>query len=582
MASKKPAALKRTTRGGTGRRAAPAGQAPSNGKAAASARVQPTSIGQYLIDRLYGLGIRHVFGVPGDYVLHFYKMLEESKLRIVTTTREDGAGFAADAYARMHGLGAICVTYCVGGLNVCNAVAGAYAEKSPVVVISGAPGIAERANNPMLHHRVGSFSTQKDVFDKITVASTVLEDRLTAFRDIDRVLGEAVRRKGPVYIELPRDRVDTLPLYEHEPMFVRPSSDREALDEAIAEVAGMLAAARKPLILAGVEIHRFGLQRELTELAEKTHIPIASTLLGKSVIAENHPLFVGVYEGRMCRDELRQYVEASDCILMLGCFLTDIDTGGDTNRLADDRCIYARSEEIRIRHHEYQNVLLADFLRGLVKRDLPKSTREILGPPPRAAQPSPRGNNPVTVRRLFQRINDILDETMVVIADVGDCLFAAADLVIHRHTEFISPAYYTSMGFAVPGALGASFARPDLRPIVVVGDGAFQMTGTELSTIARYDLKPIVIVLDNGWYGTEHAIQAGSFNNLHPWRYARIVELLGKGWGTEVSTEQQLDQALQTALANRSGFSLLDVHLDKNDRSPALERLARRLAKRLS
>src|SRR5262249_41082056 len=120
-------------------------------------------IGEYLIGRLYGLGIRHVFGVPGDYVLHLYKMLQYSHIQLIGTTREDSAGFAADAYARMHGLGAVCITYCVGGLNLCNSIAGAYAEKSPVVVISGAPGVAERAKNPMLHHRVGSFSTQKDV-----------------------------------------------------------------------------------------------------------------------------------------------------------------------------------------------------------------------------------------------------------------------------------------------------------------------------------------------------------------------------------------------------------------------------------
>src|SRR5262249_6207388 len=161
--------------------------------------------------------------------LHFYEMLYRSKIEVVNTTREDSAGFAADAYARMRGLGAACVTYCVGGFNMCNPIAGAYAEKSPVVVITGAPGIAERTTNARRHHREGNFSTQHDVFQKITVASTVLEDRLTAFREVDRVLGEAVRRKGPVYIELPRDHVDAQPLYDHRPTLVRPSSDRQAL-----------------------------------------------------------------------------------------------------------------------------------------------------------------------------------------------------------------------------------------------------------------------------------------------------------------------------------------------------------------
>jgi indolepyruvate decarboxylase len=581
MAQKKPAKSK-PSRGSERRHPQVDGRLAGTRPVARATRVRATSIGEYLIRSLHDLGIRHIFGVPGDYVLSFYKMLEDSPIQVVGTTREDCAGFAADAYARMHGLGAVCVTYCVGGFNLCNPVAGAYAEKSPVVVISGSPGISERADDPMLHHRVGSFSTQKDVFEKITVASTVLEDRLTAFREIDWVLGEAARRKGPVYIELPRDRIDTLPLYDHRPTRMAPSSDRKALREALAEVEQMVSASEKPLILAGVEMHRFGLQDALIKLAEKTRIPIATTLLGKSVVAENHPLFVGVYEGKMCRDEVREFVEGSDCILMLGCFLTDIDTGGDVNRLDENRCIYATSEDIRVRHHHYQNVLLADFLRGLLKSELKTSGRQPFLPTTRPFQPpQPPTTAPVTVKQLFQRLNEILDEKMVVIADIGDCLFGAAELVIKRHTEFISPAYYTSMGFAVPGALGAAFARPDLRPLVVVGDGAFQMTGTELSTIARYDLNPIVVVLNNRSYGTEQAILEGSFNDLHEWNYHRLPDLLSKGYGFDVHSDQELVAALNAAIANSSSFSLLNVHLSASDRSPALERLAKRLNKRL-
>jgi indolepyruvate decarboxylase len=540
-----------------------------------------TSIGDYLIERLYGLGLRHIFGVPGDYVLHFYKMLHESKIELINTTREDCAGFAADSYARMHGLGAVCVTYCVGGLNLCNSVAEAFAEKSPVVVISGSPGQAERAKNSFIHHRVGSFSTQKDVFDKITVASTVLDDRLTAFREIDRVLGEATRRKGPVYIELPRDLVDSKPLYEHRPVLVRPSSDRQALAEAMTDVEQMVAGCKKPIILAGVEIHRFGLQNVLIKLAEKTRIPIATSLLGKSAIGESHPLFIGVYEGRMCRDEVRQYVEESDCILMLGCFLTDIDTGGEMDRLNEDRCIYATSEDIRVRHHHYQNVLLADFMRGLLASDLRAPVRTPLPPATKNGHAAPPTDSAITMRYLFQRLNDVLDEHMVVVADIGDSLFAAAELGIRRRTEFISPAYYTSMGFGVPGALGAAFARPELRQIVVVGDGAFQMTGTELSTIARHGFAPIVVVLNNGLYGTEEAILEGPFNDIHSWEYHRLPDLIGKGTGHDVHTELDLDIALKAAMANTKSFSILNVHLARTDRSPAMARLAERLGRKV-
>src|SRR5512133_644089 len=167
----------------------------------------PLSIGQYLIDRLSERGVRHVFGIPGDYVLSFYDLLEKSKLRVINTCDEQGAGFAADAYARVCGLGAVCVTYCVGGLKVANSTAGAFAEKSPVVVISGAPGVKERQKDPLLHHKVREFDTQKKVFEQLTVASAVLSDPQTAFQEIDRVLHAALRYKRPVYLELPRDIV---------------------------------------------------------------------------------------------------------------------------------------------------------------------------------------------------------------------------------------------------------------------------------------------------------------------------------------------------------------------------------------
>src|SRR4051794_7952349 len=168
---------------------------------------EPT-VGQYLIDRLHALGVGHIFGIPGDYVLTLYKMIEASPIALVGMTREDSAGFAADAYARLHGLGCVCVTYCVGGLSLCNSVAGAYAEKSPVVVLSGSPGISERERNPLLHHKVKNFETQLEVFEKITVASAVLDDPRTAFAEIDRVLEAAVRFKRPVYLEIPRDRLN--------------------------------------------------------------------------------------------------------------------------------------------------------------------------------------------------------------------------------------------------------------------------------------------------------------------------------------------------------------------------------------
>lgn len=540
------------------------------------------TIGSYLIERLQSYGLNDIFGIPGDFVLQFYGELEESRIKVIGCTREDCAGYAADAYARIHGIGAVCVTYCVGGLSLCNSIAGAFAEKSPVIVISGAPGMDERRSNPLLHHRVRDFNTQREVFEKITVASASLDDPLTAFREIDRCLEAAVRFKRPVYLELPRDRVRTRCPYPHVPKTELITSDKDALGEALAEAKRTINASKKPVIIAGVEMHRFGLADEVVKFAEKNSIPMCATLLGKSVVSEKHPLYLGIYEGAMCRDSLRRYVEESDCLIMLGAFLTDIDMGIFTANLDPHKSIYATADHTRISHHHFHDILVTDFVKGLGKLDLKVTKRPMLAKPKGSdAKFVLRPDAKITNERMFARINDLLDESMIVIADVGDCLFGAADLTIYKKTEFISPAYYTSMGFAVPASIGANVAAPDRRPIVLVGDGAFQMTCMELSTAVRHGFNPIVIVMNNKGYTTERFLQDGPFNDILNWNYHRMPDLLGGGWGFEVKTEGELDQALNAAIANKDAFSILNVHLEPDDISPALKRLAEGLSKRL-
>lgn len=549
----------------------------------ASATVTGLSIGQYLIRRLQDYGIGHVFGIPGDYVLGFYSLLEKSPIQLVGCTREDSAGFAADAYARIHGMGAVCVTYCVGGLSLCNSVAGAYAEKSPVVVITGAPGMSERVNNPLLHHRVRDFHTQFDVFEKLCIAGAELDDPRTAFHEIDRVLHAAAMYKRPVYLEIPRDMVHAVPDAPYQFKDIHDASEPEPLKEAVAEAARWISSSQRPVILGGVEIHRFGLQDDLLALAEGSQLPITTTILGKSIIPETHPLFVGLYEGAMGNEEITKFVEDSDCLLMLGTFMTDLNLGIYTANLDPGKCIYATSEQLRIRHHHFHNVLLADFIRGLVERK-PKAAKR---PVPKvktlcSEKYEMQADAPITIGRLMCRLNEVLNEETVVIADIGDALFATTELVTRGRTEFVSPAYYTSMGFSIPAALGAQVARPDMRAIVVVGDGAFQMTGMELATIIRHKFSPIVIILDNKGYGTERFLHPGNdFNEIYPWAYHKLPLVLGGGTGYEVHTEGEFDQALRKAWDDRSGPSLIQVHLGPHDCSRALSRLTEKLSKRV-
>jgi TPP-dependent 2-oxoacid decarboxylase len=542
------------------------------------------TIGSAVIDRLHQLGVRHIFGIPGDYVLSLYQLIEASQIQHVGTTREDCAGFAADAYARINGIGAVCVTYCVGGLNTVNAIACAYAERSPVVLLTGSPGLSERVRTPYLHHMVRDFSTQRDVFEKITVAAISLADPSTAEREMDRAFAALLRYRRPIYIEIPRDLVHTPLANSLRPLCLDDEpSDTAALDEAIAEVRAMLASASRPAILAGAEIGRFGLQDDLIRLVEQLNVPIASTLLGKSIIREDHPLYVGVYGGLIARDEVQQFINASDCLLILGSILSDVeDLNADSPLLTEGRTIHATADRVAIKHHRYDAIRFQDFVKALVSNQLPSFPSRPLPAPLSVVQDTISPDAPVTLNGLFRHLDSVLDEHTLVIADVGESLFAAADLHVHGRFEFISPAYYTSMGFAVPAAVGASFADPSLRPIVLVGDGAFQMTGTELSTAVRYGQTPIVIVLNNRGYSTEREILEGPFNDVHEWRYEQICDMIGGGVGMRIATQGEFERGLSAALADSSHLYVMNVLLDPADRSAGMVRLAHRLAKRLS
>lgn len=559
------------------------------------------NVAGYLIQRLYELGVRHIFGVPGDFVLGFYhELIQSNKLEVINTCDEQGAGFAADAYARIHGLGVVCVTYCVGGLKVVNAAAQAFAEKSPLVVISGAPGIKERKKNPLLHHKVRDFDTQQKIFEHLTIDSVLIDNPRTAAKDIDRVLSSAIRYKRPVYIELPRDMTST-PIPISREQFADSSTyskttkeeeeyetDMDSMQEAIAEAVAMINSSKRPVIIAGVEIQRFGLQDKLLQLAIRANIPVVATVLSKSVISEVHPLYLGVYEGAMGHESVREYVESSDCLILLGALMTDINFSISPTPIEQSSSIYVTSEKLTIKHHNFDNILSQDFLASLIEAPLAIKDFVIVGKQSNTNNYNNKHfsvarNQKITVKRLFERLNFSITDSSIVIADVGDSLFGSLDLTIHGQTDFLSPAYYCSMGFAVPAAIGAQLAKPLLRPIVIVGDGAFQMTGMEISTITRFALNPVIIVLNNNGYGTERPMLDGPFNDVLRWNYYRIPEIIGHGKAFLIETEGQLEDSLSAAEKFYSKeLCILDVRLDPHDGSPALQRLTESLGKKVN
>jgi indolepyruvate decarboxylase len=495
-------------------------------------------------------------------------------------THEPGAGFAADAYSRINGIGLVCVTYCVGGLNVVNAIAGAYAEKSPVVVVSGAPGRKDREKDPLLHHKVKTFETQRRVYDEVTVASTVLLNEESAASEIVRCVEACLRHKRPVYIEVPHDMVDREIPISGITQALPEQSDPDTLRAALEETFSLIRSASKPVILAGVELARYRTAPLVVRMAERMNIPIAADLLSKSAVPENHPLYLGVYGGAMSSDEhVRKYVESADLVLMLGTFITDMSMGFYTAKLDRRRSVLATTERVSVQYHRYESIQFPDFLKGLANAKIQR--KHFKHPNPQSDRwPAQKTENcgTLTIADVFRILSLHLDERCCVIADVGDAIFGAVGLRSARQAQFIAPAYYMSMGFAVPASIGVALAPKKLRPYVLVGDGAFQMTGTEISTIVRLGLNPIILVLNNDGYGTMRRIRPGKFNAITQWNYAKICELVGGGESTIASTREQFDVALARAQES-ARLSVIEVKIARDDVSPQLARIASEVRK---
>ena len=540
------------------------------------------TVATYLLTRLKQAGLKHAFGVPGDYVLTFLDRLIESGIEFVGTCNELNAGYAADAYARINGIGCICVTWGVGGFSAMNAIAGAYAEQVPLVVLVGGPRTTQRRSSMLLHHSVGDFATMQQAYSHITVASVLLDDPAQAPQRIDSALARCIAEKRPIMIEIPADVVDR-PCLAPGPYAApdRPPSDHDALAEALDETMALLLAAKRPVILGGVELHRYGLMKEFSRLVEASRVPVATTLLGKTVISEHHPQAIGVYEGGVSRQEIRNIVENADVLLCLGAWMSDINLGVYTGRLDGSHMILANSGRLKISQHVYEQVWIGDVVSGLADR-MPKVG---LSHPPftcvsqlfDTAFVAGVGRK-LTIERVMRRMNVFIGDDTTVIAETGDSIFAAADLVMHHDVGFIGQAFYLSIGYALPATLGAALADPARRPVAFIGDGAFQMTAQELSSLCRRKSNAILLLMNNDGYTTERIIHDGPYNDIQPWAYHRLPEVFGGGWGLRVTTEDEFDDALARARTTNDGPALIEIMLDRFDTSEALKRLGAQLS----
>jgi indolepyruvate decarboxylase len=406
----------------------------------------------------------------------------------------------------------------------------------------------------------------------------VLLDPETAAEEIVRVVTAVKTQCRPGYIEVPFDVVD-LPVGKYIPRAQPvPESNAENLLAAVDEAAEAIVRAQRPVIIADIELHRHGLTDMAMSIAAKFNIPVAATLLSKSLISETNPLYIGVYSGGVSEPECKEYVEKSDCVILLGAFLTDVFMGMKTARLNRRQSILANTEKLSIGYHTYEDILLADFMRELCDRDIPRKTFEnhytVLQPTPLATS---EREDPLDAEAFFRILGLTMVEDATVVCDVGDAIMGAIGLRTSQKNDFLANAYYLSMGFAVPACIGAMTAKPNDRVYAIVGDGAFQMTGMEVSTCAKYGLHPIICILNNDGYGTQRQIIDGPFNNIRRWEYAKVRDVINYGKSVRVTTKGELDRALREAGA-AAEMTMIEVILPRDDSSLPMRRFAAALA----
>lgn len=544
------------------------------------------TVAEYLITRLKEIGVDHLFGVPGDFVLGFFNQVLKSDLKYVGTCNELNAAYAADGYARIRGIGAFSSTYGVGELSAINGVAGAFAERVPVVVITGSPAMINFRTRPLLHHTLGDYQIPLRMYEKITAASTELVSAEMAPAEIDRVLSACLSHQQPVYISLPSDVVMMKCGRPNAFLFPSPAdSDQEALGEAIKEAVGMLDKAQKPVVIGDVELIRFKLQKEFAGFLDKTGLPYVTMMLGKTVLSEHNPQFIGLFEGDRSREFVRNRVESADCILQLGSLMTDLNTGGFTTNLDDAKTISANIRSVKIKHHYYENVYLHDFILGLTeklsRRD--PATLDIQcafdGCVHRHTQPyQPDAPQPLTIKRFFDRMSHFIEDNSIVIAETGVSLFSAAEMLMPEGATFIGQTFYGSIGYTVGATLGACIAAQDRRAVLFVGDGSFQVTCQDLSTMIRNRLKPIIFLINNNGYTIERVITDRLYNDIQPWRYHKLVEVFGGGLGLDVRTEGELEDALGKA-GTTDGLVFIEIHTGRLDCPESLRSAGRSMAK---
>jgi indolepyruvate decarboxylase len=531
---------------------------------------------EHVLARLRDIGITDVFGVPGDYAFTINDAIcNDPRMRWVGCCNELNAAYAADGYARIKGVAALCTTYGVGELSAINGVAGAYAEHLPVFHLVGTPNISTQAARALMHHTLGNgeYDLFRRMSEPVVCASAVMTPQNAAL-ETERLIFEALYHRRPVYMAFPADLAGQPVLGDAQPI-AAPGSNPDMLRAATDAIVAAVDKASTACVLPGILLARTGLRNAMQTVIDSSGLPFATMFMAKSVLDEQHPAYAGMYDGALMNERVRRFVEDSDLIINVGAPMTDFNTGAFTAHLDQAKAITIGHHRTQVNGKTYGSVEIGDLLAALAQR-LPKR----VWPTIRADSLGPitgGGNDPIGVDALYPRWADFLKPDDILVAETGTASMGLGFAHMPKGSTFHNQTLWGSIGWATPAAFGAAVAAPGRRVVLVTGDGSHQLTAQEIGQFARLGLKPVVFVLNNDGYLIERLLckdPAIAYNDIAPWHYAELPHALGcDDWLTaRVTTCEEFDQALQAAAKSNSGV-YIEVVTDAYAASPLAMKL---------
>ncbi|MCJ1300466.1 hypothetical protein MMC08_003263 [Hypocenomyce scalaris] len=549
-------------------------------------------LAEYLFTRLKQLGIGAIHGVPGDYNLALLDYVELMGLLWVGNVNELNAGYAADGYARIKGLGALVTTYGVGELSAINAVACAYAERAAVVHIVGTPPRDSQDSRLMIHHTLGDGEYRHfgQMYSHVTVAQTNLVDPRTSPKQIDDVLKQCILHSRPVYVEVPVDMVAVPVLADRLSSEI---SAPEAVPDpahnvALAKVLERVYTAKQPFILVDGETRALDLIESVQRLINTTKWPTFTTISGISLVDMTLPNVHGIYRGSFADASTKKFVDDADLVLCFGPHFSSTNTYNWSAIPKTDITICFTQAGIKMGDEMFRDIPAKYAASQLIQRmDLSKIKTykaDLEVPRNQLLSFSDVSNNgPIKQDKLWRLLAGFIGAGDIVLGETGTAGYGVREMTLPKHTRLFGPVTWLSIGYMLPACQGAALAQRELiamskyhgfkdaRTILLIGDGSFQMTVQELATIIRHNLNVVVFLINNDGYTIErciHGLNQG-YNDIPSWRYLQAPNFFGapaNAYTGSARTYGELEQVLgNELLTNGKGLRMVEVFMDRAD-----------------